>query len=76
MYKGGFGQQFDRKIIDQILAIIVNDGFIEKSKDTSGFIYNPKREYTARMRAIKDQLSLSKDMLWLKVLDLDAKKSK
>lgn len=74
LYKGGFGQQFDRKIIDQILSILVNDGFIEKSKDTSGFIYNPKREYTPKMRAIKDQLSLSKDPLWLKVLTLDTKK--
>jgi hypothetical protein len=75
LYKGGFGQQFDRKIIDQILSILVNDGFIEKSKDTSGFIYNPKREYTPRMRAIKDQLSLSKDPLWIKVLALDTKRA-
>lgn len=74
LYKGGFGQQFDRKLIDQILSILVNDGFIEKSKDTSGFIYNPKREYTPRMRAIKDQLSLSKDPLWIKVLSLESKK--
>lgn len=74
LYKGGFGQQFDRKIIDQILSIMVNEGVIEKSKDTSGFIYNPKREHTPRMRAIKDQLSLSKDTLWVKVLTLDSKK--
>lgn len=74
LYKGGFGQQFDRKIIDQILSILVNDGFVEKSKDTSGFIYNPQREYTPRMRAIKDQLSLSKDDLWIKVLTLDGRK--
>jgi hypothetical protein len=75
IYKGGFGQQFDRKIIDQILSILVNDGFIEKSKDSSGYIYNPKREFTPRMRAIKDQLSLSKDDLWIKVLSLDNKKT-
>lgn len=74
LYKGGFGQQFDRKIIDNILSILVNDGFVAKSKDTSGFIYNPKREFTPRMKAIKDQLSLSKDVLWLKVLTLDSKK--
>ena len=74
LYKGGFGQQFDRNIIDKILSILVNDGYVDKSKDTSGFIYNPKREYTPKMRAIKDQLSLSKDPLWLKVLTLDTKK--
>lgn len=74
LYKGGFGQQFDRKIIDDILSILVNEGYVEKSKDSSGFIYNPKREFTSRMKAIKDQLSLSKDSLWLKVLELDKKR--
>ncbi|MBX8494024.1 NACHT domain-containing NTPase [Pseudomonas cichorii] len=71
LYKGGFGQPYDRKIIDQILAILVNDGYIEKSKDSSGFIYNPKREYTAKMKAIKDQLSLSKDELWVRLHSMD-----
>ncbi|MEG8203861.1 hypothetical protein SE916_11010 [Pseudomonas sp. 5FOS] len=70
LYKGGFGEQYDRKTIDQILAILVNDGFVEKSKDNSVFIYNPKREYTPRMRAIRDQLGLSKDALWLKISTL------
>lgn len=71
LYKGGFGQQFDRKIIDKILSLLVNDGYIEKSKDSSGFIYNPNREYTSKMKAIKDQLSLCQDSLWLKVLEFD-----
>lgn len=75
LYKGGFGQQFDRKIIENILAILVNEGYVEKSKDNSGSIYNPKREFTSRMKAIKDQLTLSKDPLWLKVLDLDNKRA-
>lgn len=70
LYKGGFGQQYDRKIIEDILNILVNDGYIEKSKDSSGFIYNPKREYTAKMKAIKDQLGLSQDPLWLKISTL------
>ncbi|MCP1479406.1 hypothetical protein J2Y88_001717 [Pseudomonas chlororaphis] len=71
LYKGGFGQPYDRKIIDQILAILVNDGYIEKSKDSSGAIYNPKREYTAKMKAIKDQLTLSKDELWLRFQSME-----
>jgi hypothetical protein len=71
LYKGGFGQPYDRKIIDQILSILVNDGYIEKSKDSSGAIYNPKREYTAKMKAIKDQLTLSKDELWLRIQSLE-----
>lgn len=70
LYKGGFGEQYDRKIIDQILSILVNDGYIEKSKDNSVFIYNPKREFTPKMRLIRDQLGLSKDELWLKISTL------
>ena len=70
LYKGGFGQQFDRRIIDEILNILVNQKFIEKSKDGSISIYNPRREYTARMKAIKDQLTLSNDPLWLQIADL------
>jgi hypothetical protein len=67
LYKGGFGQPYDRKVIDEILAILVNEGYVQKSKDGSGFIYNPKREYSPRMKTIKDQLSLSKDELWLRM---------
>lgn len=70
LYKGGFGQQFDRKLIEEILSILVNQKFVEKSKDGSVFIYNPKREYTARMKAIKDQLTLSTDPLWLQMANL------
>jgi hypothetical protein len=71
LYKGGFGQNFDKKLIDKILGILVSEGLIEKSKDSSGHIYNPKREYTARMKAIKDQLSLCKDPLWIKMESLN-----
>lgn len=67
LYKGGFGQNFDKRLIDKILSILVAEGLIERSKDASGYIYNPKREYSARMKAIKDQLSLSKDPLWIKL---------
>lgn len=67
LFKGGFGQNFDRKLIERILALLVAEGLIEKSKDSSGHIYNPNREYTSRMKAIKDQLSLSKDPLWIKL---------
>jgi len=70
LYKGGFGEQYDRKTIDTILSMLVNEGYVEKSKDNSVFIYNPKREYTAKMKAIRDQLGLSKDELWLRVSSL------
>ena len=67
LYKGGFGQAYDRKIIEQILQRLVSEGIIERSKDSSGNIYNPQREYMARMKLIKDQLSLCKDPLWLEM---------
>ncbi|OAI12116.1 hypothetical protein A1507_19200 [Methylomonas koyamae] len=71
IYKGGFGQNFDRKLIEKILSKLIAEGIIEQSKDSSGFIYNPKREYTSRMRAIRDQLSLSKDPLWLEIATMN-----
>lgn len=67
LYKGGFGQPYDRRMIDDILSILVNEGYIQRSKDSSGFIYNPNREYSAKMKTIKDQLTLSKDELWLRM---------
>ncbi len=71
LYKGGFGQNFDKKLIDKILSILVSNELVEKSKDVSGFIYNPKREYTSRMKAIRDQLALSKDPLWIELETLE-----
>lgn len=67
LYKGGFGQPYDRRMIDEILGILVNEGYVQKSKDGSGFIYNPNREYSPKMKTIKDQLTLSKDELWLRM---------
>jgi hypothetical protein len=67
LYKGGFGQQYDKKLIDKIIARLVSEGLVEKSKDSSGAIYNPRREFTSRMRAIREQLSLSRDELWLEI---------
>jgi hypothetical protein len=67
LYKGGFGQKYDPKIIDNILHKLVADGYVEKSRDSSGSIYNPKREYTSKMKAIRDQLALSNDPLWIDI---------
>lgn len=70
LYKGGFGEAFDRRLIDKILSILVLKGIVQKSKDSSSFIYNPNREYTPRMKAIRDQLSLSQDPIWLEIREL------
>lgn len=70
LYKGGYGQQFDRHLIEKILNILVKQGFVERSKDASGSIYNPRREYMAKMRGIRDQLALSLDPLWIEITAL------
>lgn len=67
LYKGGFGQAYDRDLIEKILSKLVKEGCIRKSKDGSTAIYNPNREYTSKMKSIKDQLTLSKDELWLEI---------
>lgn len=73
LYKGGYQADFDKELIDSILKYLVQEGYVEKSKDSSKFIYNPNRYYTERMKAIKDQLSLSKDPIWLDVLKFQSK---
>ena len=73
LYKGGYQADFDKELIDSILKYLVQEGYITKSKDSSKNIYNPNRYYTERMRAIKDQLSLSKDPIWLDVLEFQSK---
>ena len=55
------------------MKYLVQEGYITKSKDSSKNIYNPNRYFTERMRAIKDQLSLSKDPIWLDVLEFQSK---
>lgn len=69
LYKGGFGQAYDRKVIDHIIQRLVSEDIIERSKDSSGYIYNPKREHMPRMKLIKDQLSLCKDPLWIELAE-------
>ena len=73
LYKGGYQADFDKELIDSILKYLVQEGYITKSKDSSKNIYNPNRYFTERMRAIKDQLSLSKDPIWLDVLEFQSK---
>lgn len=67
LFRGGYGQAFDKKIYEQILSKLISNGIIFQSKDSSGAIYNPNREFMHRMSAIRDQLTLSKDPLWIEV---------
>lgn len=67
LFRGGYGQAFDKKIYEQILGKLISNGIISPSKDSSGAIYNPNREFTHRMAAIRDQLTLSKDPLWIEI---------
>lgn len=67
LFRGGYGQAFDKRIYEQILSKLISNGIIHPSKDSSGAIYNPNREFTHRMAAIRDQLTLSKDPLWIEI---------
>lgn len=67
LFRGGYGQQFDKRTYEKILNSLLTNGIIKQSKDSSGFIYNPNREFTGRMQAIRDQLTLSQDPLWLEI---------
>lgn len=67
LFRGGYGQAFDKRIYEQILNKLISSGIIIPSKDSSGAIYNPNREFSHRMSAIRDQLTLSKDPLWIEI---------
>jgi len=64
LMKGGFGQQFNPKIVESILKLLTREGLIEKGKGDDGFVYRPVRRHTERMARIKAELSLSADVLW------------
>lgn len=73
LFRGGYGQQFDKRMYEKILSTLLSNGIIRESKDSSGFIYNPNREFTGRMQAIRDQLTLSQDPLWLEIAKIPNK---
>lgn len=67
LLKGGFGQKYDPKLLSKILNILLREKLVERIQGDDGYIYKPNRKYTRRMAAIKGQLALSGDPLWVEI---------
>lgn len=64
LLKGGYGQKYDKKILDAILRKLLSEGLIETFSGDDGPVYKPIRRHTERMARIKYELALSDDPLW------------
>lgn len=71
LLKGGFGQQYEPKLLVQILNLLIREKIIRKFPGADGPVYAPIREHTRRMAAIKNQLTLSGDPLWVELETLN-----
>lgn len=64
LLKGGYGQKFDRTIVDSILKRMMHDGLIDRHKGNDGWVYVPIRRHADRMARVKSELGMSDDELW------------
>lgn len=69
LYRGGYGQKYDSKLIDSILKILLQEKVIEKV-EKDGNLYKPVRKYMTRMDKIRAELTLSDDPIWLEISEL------
>ena len=66
MYKG-YGDSSTKKICDKVINTLIQQKFCSRYKGTSDQLFLPNRSLTPRVRAIMNQMTQSKDDLWLAV---------
>ena len=67
LLKGGYGQKYDSKAVDDILRLLLREKIVSRFKGKDGWVYKPERKHTQRLDRIRSELSLSDDPLWLAV---------
>ena len=67
LLKGGYGQKYHPKLVDQILKILMREGVVERFKGDDGWVYRPVRKHADRMGRIRSQLTLSEDPIWREI---------
>lgn len=70
LLKGGYGQKYSPKLVEEILKILGREGVIEKFKGRDGLVYTPVRRHTERMNQIRSELTLSEDKIWKEITSL------
>jgi hypothetical protein len=63
----GRGDSLNRKLADRVIKFMIREKLIEKTSGYDGDLYIPNRSYTHRLKQIMDQMSLSKDSIWIEV---------
>ncbi len=51
----------------KILNVMIREGLLSTFRGNEGMVYSPERSHTRRMQAILDELSGSKDPLWIEI---------
>ena len=60
----GLGESGDRRIVDRVLSMLLDEGILKTSPGREGKIYVPARKHTRRMARIISQLKYSSDPIW------------
>jgi len=60
----GFGGGRIRKIAGDVVALLMGEGILERHKGDEGWIYDPKRSHSDRIKRLVEQLRSSDDPLW------------
>ena len=60
----GLGESGNRRIVDRVLGMLIDEGILKKVPGKQGPVYVPARKHTRRMARIISQLKYSSDPLW------------
>lgn len=63
----GLGRLAPKSVAEKILRLMISEGLLTSFRGDEGLVYSPVRSHAARMQAMLDDLSSSKDPLWLAV---------
>ena len=63
----GLGESRDRRIVDRVLSMLLDEGILKRFPGKQGKVYVPARKHTRRMARIISQLKYSSDPVWARL---------
>ena len=66
----GMGASADKRLAGKILSILMDEGIVTRYKAGDGFVYKPVRSEFGRISKVVNDLTLSKDPIWIEVSSL------
>lgn len=64
MYKG-YGDAATKKVCEKVIHLLVHEGFCSRTQGATEDLYIPDRSLTSRAKLIMNQMTQSKDSVWL-----------